>query len=110
MRFPLVLRQSTTVIQHGLLLPASQVARLADVPLELVFHFINLGLLDPVETTTEPCFAVSAVLRIRRMVRIHHDLGVNWTGLGVVMDLLNKIEDLEEEIARLKAERENQRS
>lgn len=86
------------------LLPVGEVARLADIPPDFVAWLMDLGLIDPVETTPEPFFTVSVVLRIRRIVRIHRDLGVNWDGMGVVMDLLAKIDDLEYEVARLQAE------
>ena len=64
-----------------------------------------LGLIDPVETTPEPLFEVATILRIRRILRLRHDLGVNWAGIGVVLDLLAKIEELEREIARLRQSR-----
>ena len=64
-----------------------------------------LGLIDPVETTPEPLFEVTTILRIRRILRLHQDLGVNWAGIGLVLDLLGKIEELEWEIERLRPSR-----
>ena len=46
-----------------------------------------------------------SILRIRRILRLRHDLGVNWAGIGVVLDLLAKIEELEREIAQLRQSR-----
>jgi|SRR5262245_1097459 DNA-binding transcriptional MerR regulator len=101
-RFPLVKEQSSMSFLSSRVLPIDEVARLTDIQPDLVVRFVDWGLIDPVETNPEPCFEVSVVLRIRRILRIHHDLGVNWAGIGVVMDLLAKIDDLEQEIARLK--------
>ena len=103
-RFPLVARQATLSHLPRSLLPVDEVARLADIHPDFVARLMDLGLIDPVETTPEPFFTVSVVLRIRRIVRIHRDLGVNWAGMGVVMDLLAKIDDLEHKVARLQAE------
>ena len=35
-------------------------------------------------------------------MRLRRDLGINWSGIGVVLDLLDKIEELEREIAWLR--------
>jgi hypothetical protein len=106
-RFPLVMRQSSVSLLPNRVLPIDEIARLADIQPDLVVRFVDWGLIDPVETSPEPCFEVSVVLRIRRILRIHYDLGVNWAGIGVVMDLLTKIDDLEREIARLRAEQKD---
>jgi hypothetical protein len=108
-RFPLIVRQTTVSYARRSLLPVGEVARLAGIDPDFVARLMDLGLLDPVETTPEPFFTVSAVLRIRRIMRIHHDLGVNWAGMGVVMDLLAKIDDLEHEVARLRHELSKER-
>jgi DNA-binding transcriptional MerR regulator len=105
--FPLVVRQSTARRQYSYVLPISEVARLADIHPELVSRLVDFGLLDPVETSPEPLFEVTAVLHLRRIMRLHRDLGVNWDGIGVIMDLITKIEDLERENASLKAELRN---
>jgi DNA-binding transcriptional MerR regulator len=69
----------------------------------LVERLMALGLVDPAATTPEPLFDAATVLRLRRIVRLRRDLGVNWVGIGVVLDLLAKIEALEQEIARLRS-------
>jgi DNA-binding transcriptional MerR regulator len=77
-------------------------ARLAEVHPALVERLMALGLVDPAVTTPEPLFDAATVLRLRRILRLRHDLGVNWVGIGVILDLLTKIEELEQEIARLR--------
>jgi len=103
-RFPLIVRQTTVSYSQRPLLPVGEVARLAGIHPDFVTRLMDWGLIDPAETTPEPFFTVSTVLRVRRILRIHSDLGVNWAGMGVVMDLLAKIDDLEREIARLRNE------
>jgi DNA-binding transcriptional MerR regulator len=89
----------------GSLLTVSEIARLAGLHPELVERLISLGLVDPVDTQPEPLFEPAVILRLRRIVRLRNDLGVNWAGVGVVLDLLGRIEELQEELASLKATR-----
>jgi DNA-binding transcriptional MerR regulator len=82
----------------------AEVSRLTGLPADVITRFLDLGLLDPVETKPEPFFTVSVVLRVRRIMRIHRDLDVNWAGIGVIMDLLERINALEHEVGHLRAE------
>lgn|SRR5581483_6550068 len=101
-RFPVLVQQPEIGSLHGSLVSLREVARLADMHPVLVERLMTLGLVDPVATTPEPLFDVATVLRLHRIVRLRRDLGVNWVGIGVVLDLLAKIEELEQEIARLR--------
>jgi len=104
-RFSLILRQPGVGSLRGSLLSLDEVTRLAGIHPALGERLMALGLIDPVETTPEPLFEVATILRIRRILRLHQDLGVNWVGIGVVLDLLAKIEELERELERLRPSR-----
>ncbi len=69
---------------------------------DLIRRLLNLGLIDPVQTRPEPLFDEGTLLRVRRMLRLHHDLGIGWTSLGLVMDLLDRIHELETENRQLR--------
>jgi DNA-binding transcriptional MerR regulator len=100
-RFPLLVRRPSSGSPQGSLLTLQEIARLVGIHPELVDKLMALGLIDPTETTPEPLFDVATILRIRRILRLRHDLGVNWVGIGIVLDLLAKVEALEQEIVRL---------
>ena len=110
-RFPLTVRTLRPGPVQGSLLSFSEVARLAGIHPELLDRLVTLGLVDPVQTaqapyaSSEPLFDVATVLRIRRILRLRNELGVNWAGIGVVLDLLSRIEELEQEIVSLKGGR-----
>jgi hypothetical protein len=62
-------------------------------------RLIRLGLVEPV--APEPLeFTAATALRLRRMLRLHGDLGVNWVGASIILDLLERLERLESELAR----------
>jgi hypothetical protein len=67
-------------------------------------RFVNLGLLDPCakdQETHEWLFDNEVVMVVNKILRLHHDLGINYSGIGVVMDLLERIEELEVRIREL---------
>ncbi|HXJ78919.1 MAG TPA: chaperone modulator CbpM [Candidatus Methylomirabilis sp.] len=62
-------------------------------------RLIRLGLVEPVAPGPAE-FTTTTVLRLRRMLRLHADLGVNWVGASIILDLLERLERLESELAR----------
>jgi hypothetical protein len=38
--------------------------------------------------------------RLKKILRLHDKLGVSWTSMGLVMDLLDQIENLEKQIRK----------
>lgn len=114
-RFPLMVRTLRPGPVQGSLLSFSEVARLAGIHPELLDRLVTLGLVDPAQSvqsayaSPEPLFEVATVLRIRRILRLRNELGVNWAGIGVVLDLLSRIEKLEQEIVALKGGRGRRR-
>ncbi|MGW0425319.1 chaperone modulator CbpM [Streptomyces sp. NPDC003015] len=68
---------------------------------ELVRRYVALGLLQP---DTDPAgrawFGAGDLMRIARIQRLRAGLGLNYAALGVVLDLLDRIEELEAALAR----------
>jgi DNA-binding transcriptional MerR regulator len=81
------------------LLTADELAKLAKLHPDMVESLIEWGLVDPEESEPELLFPETAVPRIWRIMRLRRDLGINWAGIGVILDLLDKIDYLEREIA-----------
>jgi chaperone modulatory protein CbpM len=46
-------------------------------------------------------FSSDAVDRLCRGLRLHRDLGLNWPGVSVAMELLDRIDDLEHRLREL---------
>jgi DNA-binding transcriptional MerR regulator len=84
------------------LVTTGELARLARLHPEMVDTLVDWGLIDPVKWEPRLLFSETAVPRIWRIMRLRQDLGINWSGIGVVLDLLDKIEDLEREISWLR--------
>jgi chaperone modulatory protein CbpM len=58
-----------------------------------VHDYVENGLLDPCERVGERLFfAPAAVPRLRRIERLRLDLGVNLTGIAIILDLLERLQ------------------
>ena len=43
-------------------------------------------------------FPLDAFDRLQRGLRLHHELGMNWQGVSVALELLERIEELEQQV------------
>lgn len=86
------------------LLTLRETARQARVHPDLVARMVDLGLIEPEQTAPELLFNPVVVEEVRRAYRLRNELGINWAGVGLVMDLLERIRQLERELARRQGE------
>jgi hypothetical protein len=64
-------------------------------------RLVSLGLVDAESGERgELLFPPSAVLRVARIQRLHADLSLNYSAIGLVLDLLDRIDRLEAELRR----------
>ena len=70
---------------------------------EIVERYIDFGLIEPVPSGERArLFEASAIVRLRKIERLRHDLGINLAGIAVVLDLLDRLCALERENERLR--------
>ena len=68
----------------------------------LVARLAHQGLVETLESETgEPLLPRRAVIQLRRMQRLRRDLGVNFTGAAIILDLVGRIEELNQELAEI---------
>ena len=60
-------------------------------------RLIQLGLVEPSEAGPEE-FAAAVALRVKRMLRLHDDLGVDLVGASIITDLLERLDSMEREL------------
>jgi DNA-binding transcriptional MerR regulator len=64
-----------------------------------VHDYIEFGLLEPAERREEQLyFEAAAVLRLRRIERLRRDLGVNLTGIAIILDMRDRLLRLQREL------------
>jgi DNA-binding transcriptional MerR regulator len=86
-------------------LTLSEVAYECGLHPELIERLVDLGLIDTVEghAEGEVLFHWDVVPQLRRIVRLRNHLGVNYAGIGVILELMARIESLETHIHELES-------
>jgi hypothetical protein len=69
----------------------------------LVARLAYHGLLETIDSETgEPQLPRRAIVKLRRMQRLRRDLGVNFTGAAIILDLVGRIEQINRELAEMR--------
>ncbi len=81
----------------SVLLSVEEVAARSRLHPDLLHRFVTLGLIDPAEGFTD-LFRPEVILKLQQILRLRRDLGVNYNAAGLVLHLLERIEELETEL------------
>jgi hypothetical protein len=83
-------------------LTCDAVAKTVGARRSLVLRLAEQGLIETVEgDADEPLVPRRVVMQLRRMQRLRRDLGVNFTGAAIILDLVGRIEELNRELAEV---------
>jgi hypothetical protein len=88
---------SSSVLSARGLLSFEEVAGRCGVTVELVEELVRHGVVD-VEAGPVRQVRAEVTLRIRTVARLQEDLGVNAAGAAVILELLERIEQLEDQL------------
>lgn len=81
----------------------TQLVELTGVTPGAMAELTELGWIEPARTASEEyIFSHRDVYRIQKLMRICHDLEITFTGGSIIVDLLERIEELESEITELR--------
>jgi DNA-binding transcriptional MerR regulator len=68
---------------------------------DLIRRLVALGLLEPhVDALGNPWFAQTQLVRLARIRRLRAGLPLNYAAVGIVLDLLARIDELEAQLRR----------
>ena len=88
--------------EHSLL-TLTDLANVAGLHPELVEKFVDYGLIEPSPGTgSGPLFPADAVKRLRCIMRLRRDLGVNLAGVAVILEMRERVETLQRELELLR--------
>ena len=87
-------------------LTTTEVASRCGIHPELLERFVYLGLIDPSgRADGELLFRFEVVPLVRKIIRLRNHLGINYAGIGLVLELMARIEELENRLQRLMEDR-----
>ncbi|MCL7967473.1 MAG: chaperone modulator CbpM [marine benthic group bacterium] len=87
------MNDSTAAVAHTI--TVTELAYCAGCSRATILELLDHDLLAPVESAAEPRFAPESVERVRRIHRISIELEVGYPAMGLVLRLLDRIEELE---------------
>lgn len=95
--------RATKANRPSTLLPLREVAYRCGVHPDLIDRLSRLGLIDAVDCdlSGEALFHREVITVIGRIMRLRNDLGVNYAGVGVILELMERIEALEATVREL---------
>jgi chaperone modulatory protein CbpM len=77
-------------------LSSEELAAAAGISSATLARLVRLGLVEPMALRGNdrglPVFSAATASRLRRMLRLHRDLGVNLTGAAIIVDLVERLE------------------
>ncbi|MFO7984817.1 MAG: chaperone modulator CbpM [Desulfatiglandaceae bacterium] len=96
--------RTRTLLREPSGIGVSKMARLCAVHPDLIDRLVRLGLLEPLNQEDNKAhwrFHEDTVRLVAKIMRLRNQLGINYAGIGVVLDLLSRIERLESRLLEL---------
>lgn len=82
----------------------SIIAEMMEIHPQTLRLYERLGLIRPQRRGQIRMFSEADIERLRQIQRLKNDLGVNLAGIDVILKLLDRIEDLQDEVERVRAQ------
>ena len=80
------------------LLDIHEIAHFVGLHPDMIYRYYMLGLIDPRVEKPDLLFEDSVLSRISKIKRLKADLDVNLAGCGLILDLLDRITELEKKL------------
>lgn len=84
------------------LLSLEELARATGMHPAQIESFVQFGLLEPESADMCERFALAAVDRLRTIMRLRRDLGVNLAGVAAILEMRDRMNDLQRELVELR--------
>jgi DNA-binding transcriptional MerR regulator len=70
---------------------------------DVVMRYVRIGLVEPKSDQSGTVFTFGTLLRVRTILRLRRELGVNLNGAAVILDLTERVRRLQRELDDLRA-------
>ena len=96
-------RQQIVLVQRGRsshLFSIEEIAARCGVGIGFIERLYRSGIID-LYPGSDRLFAPAVTLRVRKVCRLQEDLGINPEGAAIILDLVGRIQALEEHLSRI---------
>ena len=84
------------VLEEGYLVSLAELCRSCTVETQTITTLVREGILDPTgEDVDHWRFTISSLKRVKTVIHLQRDLGVNLAGAALALELLDRIAELE---------------
>jgi len=83
-------------------IPVQQLCTSYEVELSFFGHLHELGLIEVITVEKTKYVHQENLINLEKIIRLHHELEVNMEGIDIVMNLLQRIENLQTELKSAK--------
>jgi chaperone modulatory protein CbpM len=91
-----------TILEEDVQLSLGDLSRACSVHAEYIMELVEEGIIDPVESQDDIwLFRGYCLKRVRTVVNLQRDLGINLAGVALALDLMQELDDLRAELDRL---------
>jgi chaperone modulatory protein CbpM len=87
-----------TIFDDSALLSLEDLCRMCATPKQHIVEFVEEGVLEVVEVSTQWHFTGAALRRARMALRLERDLEVNLAGVALALNLMEELEQLRREL------------
>ena len=87
--------------QHSTL-TLTELSHRAALPVATVTEIVELGIIEPLHREPDWSFDERVVVVLTRATRLHQDLGIDWNGVALALELLEEVKSLRTENAMLR--------
>jgi len=68
----------------------------------VVERLVALELIQPAQSDPKVLFHPKQAHAVKKLIRLHTQLGVSWSSMELVVNLMDRIDDLEKEVQQLR--------
>jgi chaperone modulatory protein CbpM len=74
-----------------------------NVEYTFVDYLADAGLVQVKTVNKTNCIPIDEIQKLERLVRLHNELGINEPGIATINNLLQKLEDMQQEMSYLRS-------
>lgn len=96
-------------IHEGILLDESlnvtltELSEMGQIEEKIVIEMVEHGIIEPQgETIQQWVFSSHSIMRVKKAVRLHDDLAINWEGISLALQLLDEVHELRKMVENLR--------